>query len=108
MEETKEALIEKGKTLLDIEWIGGEAFRISKEDFLRLADVEYDNGHSWQDVPKDLVMVGKDFWFERAEYDGSEWWEMKKMPVRPEEEKTVAKLTGGFYDKLEHFQEKEL
>lgn len=26
------------------------------------------------------VVVGKDFWLERGEYDGSEWWSFKTTP----------------------------
>lgn len=32
-----------------------------------------------------LIVVGKDFWLERHEYDGSEWWEFKSIPMEPEE-----------------------
>jgi hypothetical protein len=27
-----------------------------------------------------IIVVGKDWWLERHEYDGSEWWEFKTMP----------------------------
>jgi hypothetical protein len=30
-----------------------------------------------------LQLVGETFWIERAEYDGSEWWEYKEIPKRP-------------------------
>ena len=33
----------------------------------------------------DLIVVGKDFWIERHEYDGSELWEFKRMPEEPKE-----------------------
>jgi hypothetical protein len=30
-----------------------------------------------------LRLIGKTFWIERAEYDGSEWWVYKEIPTRP-------------------------
>ena len=40
----------------------------------------------------DLLIVGKDFWLERVEYDGSEWWEFKTMPREPEETRELEAL----------------
>ena len=42
-----------------------------------------------------LVVVGKDFWLERNNYDGSEWWEFKQVPVEPFEVKDFW-LKGDF------------
>ena len=38
----------------------------------------------------DLLIVGDDWWLERHEYDGAEWWEFKTLPCEPFEEKKVA------------------
>ena len=54
-------------------------------DFCSKADFEYDNGYGAAEIPMDLIVVGKDFWLERHDYDGSEWWEFKTMPEEPEE-----------------------
>jgi len=45
--------------------------------------VEYDSGYGATKVAKDLVIVGEDWWLERCEYNGSEWWEFKTLPVKP-------------------------
>jgi hypothetical protein len=37
------------------------------------------------EIDMGLIVVGKDFWLERHEYDGSEWWEFKSIPMEPEE-----------------------
>lgn len=29
------------------------------------------------------MIVGDDWWMERHEYDGSEWWEFKELPKKP-------------------------
>jgi hypothetical protein len=31
-----------------------------------------------------LEIVGDDWWLERHEYDGAEWWEYKTKPSMPE------------------------
>ena len=35
------------------------------------------------------MVVGNNWWLERHEYDGSEWWEYKQFPVKPEETRMV-------------------
>lgn len=79
-EETIKALSNNGKTLDDVVAICGSEFQITKEDFVRLAQTEYDNGYGAPEVAQDLLVIGADFWLERQEYDGSEWWEFKQAP----------------------------
>lgn len=55
----------------------------SWEDFKRLADRKYDSGYGGTEVHDHLKIVGSDFWLERHEYDGSEWWEFKQLPKIP-------------------------
>jgi len=83
--ETLEILKKNGKSFDDVEWIGSKTHQIRKEDFLVLADVEYDEGYGCMEVANDLLIVGKDWWLERHEYDGSEWWEFKIIPKKPKE-----------------------
>ena len=60
-------------------------YKSSWEDFKSKADFEYDNGYGWIEIPSDLIIVGKDFWLERREYDGAEWWEFVTAPIEPAE-----------------------
>lgn len=83
LKETLGVLECNNKTLDDVEWIGDEHFFISKEDFLKKADKYYDAGYGCAEVNMNLTICGKDFWLERHEYDGSEWWEYKTMPQKP-------------------------
>jgi hypothetical protein len=90
-------LKENGKKESDVLWVGrdyikgyGEtrehiAYKSSWEDFCSKANFRYDAGFGGNEIPMDLIVVGKDFWLERHEYDGSEWWEFKAMPTEPEE-----------------------
>lgn len=73
-EETIAVLENNGKTFDDVEWIGGDDFEITKENFVNISHFCYDSGYGWQDVANDLKLVGKDFIMKRWEYDGSEGW----------------------------------
>lgn len=42
---------------------------------------EYNPGFGAQELYG--MIVFEDCWFERHEYDGSEWWEFKKQPEEP-------------------------
>lgn len=45
-----------------------------------LASIDYDNGYGGQELFGTIVF--KDgTWLERGEYDGSEWWEHRKLPT---------------------------
>ena len=77
-EETIGALKSEGKTFDDVEWIGGDEFEISKENFKRISHFTYDDGYGCQDVARDIKLVGKDFIMIRWEYDGSEGWQYIK------------------------------
>lgn len=93
-QETIEALAEKGYTPKDVEFVMvtrypmceeemPEEFEIDVESFWKEADQRYDEGYGTPEVSSSLKVVGKDWWLERAEYDGSEWWEFKQMPTKP-------------------------
>ena len=85
LKETKEILKDNHKSLDDILWCGSKEFGyFTKEDFIKLADTEYDSGFGSPKVAEDLVIVGKDFWLERYEYDGAESWKYKSIPEKPQ------------------------
>lgn len=92
LQETIEKLKEHNKTWDDVLWIGGSEFSISIEDFKELANREYDNGYGSPKVAQDLKIVGKDWWLERGDYDGSEWWDYKIYPAKPLEQKSVQRV----------------
>ena len=110
-EETISTLHEHGKSDSDVLWVGGEDFTIPVSLFWKLADNEYDSSYGSTQIPMDLVVVGKDFWMERHEYDGSEWWEFKHQPEKPSEERTVQRvisnLWGGSLSQINENPEEE-
>lgn len=84
--EIRKALLNEGKLLDDVEWVGSPDFKVPLDKFLEKADVEYDSGYGSPQVPMDLKIVLKDgSWLERREYDGMEWFEYKATPAEPEE-----------------------
>lgn len=99
LEETKEILLSHGKCCEDVEFVigldssvddcyywectGNDVVRTTWNEFAAQADKEYNNGLGGAKVLKFTMIVGKDFWLERHEYDGSEWWEYKELP-KPE------------------------
>ncbi len=96
LKETQEILKEKNKSLSDVMWCGSEEFGwFSVDKFKEIADIDYDSGYGGQEIAKDLLLVGKDFWLERGEYDGSEWWEYRTTPIKPEKHTTPSTLHNG-------------
>ncbi len=93
--ETKQVLEENGKSINDIVWVGCKDFEIPLASFLTLSDEEYDSGYGGNEVPIDLVIVGNDWWLERGEYDGAEWWEFKTLPKRPDVMKVPNTIFGS-------------
>jgi hypothetical protein len=100
LKETITILNENNKSPDDVVWVGSIKFgSFSWEAFTKLADREYYDGHSSVEVATDLLVVGKDFWLERHEYDGAEWWEFKTMPIQPQPVLNVKNLFSEYgYD----------
>ena len=49
------------------------------DNFLKFLDREYDGGFGGQ-VLHGIIFCENDTWFDRGEYDGSEWWEIHTYP----------------------------
>lgn len=93
--ETVEVLEEYGKTLEDVYFVCGNDFCIS--NFEEIAkNTDYDCGFGGQEVASDLKIVGKDWWLERHDYDGSEWWEFKEIPNKPQRVEKIKALVGEY------------
>ena len=83
LEETEEILELNNKSYKDVLWVGNAESCISWQDFVKIANFEYDDGFGSQKIAEDLLVVGDNWWLERHEYDGSEWWEYKELPEKP-------------------------
>ena len=94
-DETIEMLREHGKSEKDVVWTGTDTEEIPIELFWKYADKYYDDGYGGNEVNSRLLVVGNDWWLERHEYDGAEWWEYKQLPERPKE-KTDSNIIFDF------------
>jgi len=83
LKETIGVLHENGRSPKDVLFItAGDAYCFWPE-FENAINFEYDSGYGSQLIFDGLKVVGQDWWLERSEYDGSEWWEFKTMPLIP-------------------------
>jgi len=76
LEETISAMESSGNLLEDISFIGSEVsgHSCTWDDFIQMADKDYDNGYGAPEVAQDLVIVFKNGTkMKRGEHDGSEW-----------------------------------
>ena len=94
LKETIEELRRNGKDEKDVLWVGSSdgKYAISWEEFKKIADIEYDCKFGAQEIAEDLVVVGKDWWLERHEYDGSEWWAFKTLPRKQRNPRRFTKV----------------
>jgi hypothetical protein len=69
------------------------------EEFIELANEEYNTSYGTNEVELDLKLVGEDFWLERWEYDGSEGWEFKTMPKKPNKKVFAPKIFTDYHRK---------
>ncbi len=98
LQETIGTLENNGKTFDDINWIGSMEYGfIELEDFKQLADYDYNSGYGSPHVATDLVIVGSNWWLERHEYDGSEWWEFKELLRKPQLRIIPKAIVGNRY-----------
>lgn len=95
LEHTTTALETCGKKWDDVLWCGSEDIWFTAEHFKVIANLDYDSGFGGQEVATDLMIVGSNWWLERHEYDGSEWWEYKEYPRRPDKNINVTKLVDS-------------
>lgn len=111
LKETKEMLNKNNKLEKDVLWVGNEESSISWQEFVKISDIEYDNGLGSQNVASDLLVVGKEWWLERHEYDGSEWWEYKELPKKPVTNKFIINrvmIGDGWNSSLEECNTEEI
>ena len=104
LQETREALKDRFLQESDVLWVGTVEHNMPWSMFALIANVNYENGFGSQNVCADLLIVGKDWWFERDEYDGSENWTFNTMPLaRSAEASNISTVfANDDYDTLIH------
>ena len=97
LKETETELKEHSKTFEDIAFIRVADGHIPLERFIKLADIEYDNGYGGAEIDTTLIIMLKDgSWLERWEYDGSEGWEFNDKIIKPFKESIIESLSYNF------------
>ena len=91
-EETLQVLYKHGLEWNDVLWAGTENYTVPLDVLYKTMDFIYDNGYGSQEIAHDLIIVGANWWLERHEYDGSEWWEFKEYPAKPMVERYTENL----------------
>lgn len=82
-QETLEILKDHHKSASSVLFVTNGDRSCSFAAFLKRAEnFEYDPGFGTAEVDLDLKVVGCNWWLERHEYDGSEWWEFKTLPAK--------------------------
>lgn len=95
LKETLESLELNGKTEEDVRFVSGKlrygepSAWFSWNEFAENSDFDYDDGFGGAEINQSLKIVGDGWWLERGEYDGSEWWEFKTLPTKPERQITI-------------------
>ena len=101
LEETLYKMKSINKHISDIEWIGGNDFYLDVNEFLTLADIEYNDDFGLAEVATDLKIVFKDgSLMIRHNYDGAESWRYYSIK-KPETFSNIVALTVG--QSKEHF-----
>ena len=83
LSETIEKLVKHGKKPEDVLFVMDTKSYCSFKEFSENASFEYDDGFGCIEISLHLKIVGADWWLERYEYDGSEGWEFKTLPIKP-------------------------
>ena len=86
LKETLDVLAQCGKTADMVLFVTDGERSCAWSNFSeRAATIEYCDDYGTAAISGKLKVVGYDWWLERGEYDGSEWWEFKTQPscMRP-------------------------
>lgn len=104
--ETNECLNKHGKSWDDVQFVKVDEYVFLPESFDKvkaLMNFKYDAGFGSPEVIRNLMVVGADWWLEREEYDGSEWWGYKTRPSLPTEPKTWPEQLVTFEEGVYHY-----
>lgn len=73
-------------TVDNIAWVADAHYRLPLPEFLdKLKETNYYSGYGSAEFDQSIVIMLNDgTWFERGEYDGSEWWQHRSAPTCPD------------------------
>jgi hypothetical protein len=71
--------IKKAQIGFEREWKIEYTTTENTQELLETLDHNYDNGYGSQEL-YGTIIISKEIWLSRREYDGSEWWTLNKCP----------------------------
>lgn len=77
LQETLDKLKSHGKTPEDVLWVMNDNYKMSWEEFKKIADFRYNNESGEIHIYLGIKVIGKDWWLERCESNGKEWWKYR-------------------------------
>jgi hypothetical protein len=80
--ETVKALQKNGKEASSVLFVNVGKISCTLDEFAEVANREYDAGFGSPEVSLSAKIVGRNWWLERVEYDGSEGWSFKSIPTQ--------------------------
>ena len=96
-DETLHVLEMNDKSFDDVVAIQNDTHAISIENFIEVAKkTNYDSDYGIAAVDTNLKVIGEDWWLERYEYDGAEWWVFKTLPRIKTNFKKIEKLVDDW------------
>ena len=98
LEETIKVLKENNIKQQEVLWVGAHSAYMSWNKFKAKANIEYNASYGREEINVDLLVVGADWWLERHEHDGSEWWEFKTLPKLPKKREDIDIWQSKFYN----------
>ena len=97
LKEALEMLGKCGKSTEDVRFVANSESWATWDEFSPIAALyDYDEGYGGAEVNPSLRVVGDDWWLERGEYDGSEWWEFKTLRPAPPEHNSHIDVTDRY------------
>lgn len=81
LDETIQVLHNNDKTSNDVLFVQTPDGYFTWDEFAAVAKtINYYDGYGTVEINPSIVIVGQDWWLERREYDGSEWWDFLEKP----------------------------
>ena len=103
LKDTLNKMEENGVSPDDVLYVFNSFGYCSWEEFEKLANFDYNNGYGLVVIDLNLIVRGSDWWLERGEYDGSEWWKFCTTPSRSmrRHDPNVSLVYKWFEDEIE-------